>query len=78
MITYNPEQIPSADLTIRESWDYAPPSPRLNFIRADTTQVVSANNRRFRTIPAFRLIPAKCSTPVSALRISNLHDGKQW
>lgn len=31
VITYNPEQIPSADLTIRESWDYAPPSPRLNF-----------------------------------------------
>lgn len=31
VIAYNPEQIPSADLTIRESWDYAPPSPRLNF-----------------------------------------------
>lgn len=31
VITYNPEQIPSADLTIREAWDYAPPSPRLNF-----------------------------------------------
>lgn len=31
VITYDPEQIPSADLTIRESWDYAPPSPRLNF-----------------------------------------------
>lgn len=31
VITYNPEQIPGADLTIRESWDYAPPSPRLNF-----------------------------------------------
>lgn len=31
VITYNPEQIPSADLIIRESWDYAPPSPRLNF-----------------------------------------------
>ena len=31
VITYNPEQIPSDDLTIRESWDYAPPSPRLNF-----------------------------------------------
>lgn len=31
VITYEPEQIPSADLTIRESWNYAPPSPRLNF-----------------------------------------------
>lgn len=31
VITYNPEQIPSQDLTIREAWDYAPPSPRLNF-----------------------------------------------
>lgn len=31
VITYNPEQVPSDDLTIRESWDYAPPSPRLNF-----------------------------------------------
>lgn len=31
VITYEPEQIPSADLIIRESWNYAPPSPRLNF-----------------------------------------------
>lgn len=31
VITYEPEQIPSADLTIREAWNYAPPSPRLNF-----------------------------------------------
>lgn len=31
VITYDPEQIPSADLIIREAWDYAPPSPRLNF-----------------------------------------------
>ncbi len=31
VITYEPEQIPSADLIIRETWDYAPPSPRLNF-----------------------------------------------
>lgn len=31
VITYEPEQIPSADLTIRETWNYAPPSPRLNF-----------------------------------------------
>ena len=31
VITYEPEQVPSNDLVIRESWDYAPPSPRLNF-----------------------------------------------
>lgn len=31
VITYEPEQIPSADLIIRETWNYAPPSPRLNF-----------------------------------------------
>lgn len=31
VVTYEPEQIPSADLIIRESWNYAPPSPRLNF-----------------------------------------------
>lgn len=31
VITYEPEQIPSADLIIRETWCYAPPSPRLNF-----------------------------------------------
>ena len=31
VITYEPEQIPSSDLIIRESWNYAPPSPRLNF-----------------------------------------------
>lgn len=31
VIAYEPEQIPSADLTIRETWNYAPPSPRLNF-----------------------------------------------
>ena len=31
VIAYEPEQIPSADLIIRESWNYAPPSPRLNF-----------------------------------------------
>lgn len=31
VITYEPEQIPSADLTIRETWNYAPPSPRINF-----------------------------------------------
>lgn len=31
VITYEPEQIPSADLIIREAWNYAPPSPRLNF-----------------------------------------------
>ena len=31
VMTYEPEQIPSADLIIRESWNYAPPSPRLNF-----------------------------------------------
>ena len=31
VITYEPEQIPSSDLTIRETWNYAPPSPRLNF-----------------------------------------------
>lgn len=31
VITYEPEQIPSADLIVRESWNYAPPSPRLNF-----------------------------------------------
>lgn len=31
VITYNPEQIPSWNLVIREAWDYAPPSPRLNF-----------------------------------------------
>lgn len=31
VITYEPEQIPSADLTVRETWNYAPPSPRLNF-----------------------------------------------
>lgn len=31
VITYCPEQVPGNDLTIRESWDYAPPSPRLNF-----------------------------------------------
>lgn len=30
VITYEPEQIPSADLIIRETWNYAPPSPRLN------------------------------------------------
>lgn len=31
VITYEPEQIPSADLIVRETWNYAPPSPRLNF-----------------------------------------------
>lgn len=31
VITYEPEQIPSADLIIRETWNYAPPYPRLNF-----------------------------------------------
>ena len=31
VITYEPEQIPSEDLIIRETWNYAPPSPRLNF-----------------------------------------------
>ena len=31
VVTYEPEQIPSADLIIRETWNYAPPSPRLNF-----------------------------------------------
>lgn len=31
VITYEPEQIPGADLIIRETWNYAPPSPRLNF-----------------------------------------------
>lgn len=31
VITYEPEQIPSDDLIIRETWNYAPPSPRLNF-----------------------------------------------
>ncbi len=31
VIAYEPEQIPSADLIIRETWNYAPPSPRLNF-----------------------------------------------
>ena len=31
VIAYEPEQIPSSDLIIRESWNYAPPSPRLNF-----------------------------------------------
>lgn len=31
VITYEPEQIPSSDLIIREAWNYAPPSPRLNF-----------------------------------------------
>nr|DAW60978.1 MAG TPA: Major tail protein [Caudoviricetes sp.] len=31
VITYEPEQIPSSDLIIRETWNYAPPSPRLNF-----------------------------------------------
>lgn len=31
VITYEPEQIPSTDLIIREAWNYAPPSPRLNF-----------------------------------------------
>lgn len=30
-ITYRPQQIPSADLTIRETYNYAPPSPRINF-----------------------------------------------
>ena len=30
-VIYRPEDIQSNDLTIRETWNYAPPSPRLNF-----------------------------------------------
>jgi hypothetical protein len=34
-VIYRPEDIQSNDLTIRETWNYAPPSPRLNFYPVD-------------------------------------------
>lgn len=34
-IIYRPEDIQSNDLVIRETWNYAPPSPRLNFYPVD-------------------------------------------
>lgn len=34
-VIYRPEDIQSNDLTIRATWNYAPPSPRLNFYPVD-------------------------------------------
>lgn len=34
-VIYRPEDIQSDDLVIRETWNYAPPSPRLNFYPVD-------------------------------------------